>query len=232
MMPYILAGDSWAWKAFTEENYTLQQLTLTDKCLGDYLGKPFHHCITPGHGNLDILDIIVSSKLDPAQPILWVYTEPGRDYGQLVQKSEFGWLQDEDYFTNTLPELHRLTVEHIANTISNPIAFVGGLSDFPTVDIPPHWHVLCHSWQGWIAKHLNSQWFKHGWGASDVGWRMFSNSIIPCKSIVFAWDEQIKEWCWWQDQGYFCHEHPTHLANQLFAKHIQHDFNQWFKKYE
>ena len=45
----------------------------------------------------------------------------------------------------------------------------------------------------------------------------------------FAWDEQIKEWCWWEEQGYFCHEHPSPQANQEFAQYLQPKISSWIK---
>ena len=44
---------------------------------------------------------------------------------------------------------------------------------------------------------------------------------------TFAWDEHIKEWCSWEDAGYFSHEHPTPRANQEFAQDLRSSVERW-----
>ena len=104
------------------------------------------------------------------------------------------------------------------------------MSDIDVAVAESHNFTVLHpSWQAWIAAKLNSEWFSFGWGASDIGWRLHYNNVTPSKTATFAWDEQIKEWCWWEDQGYFCHEHPTPLANAEFAAHLLPTVESWMQ---
>lgn len=231
---YIFAGDSWALKGFTKDNYNLDssQFLSGDKRLADYWPWSYRHCVAPGQGNLACLDKLVSMRVPTDTPIIWIYTEPGRDYQRIYQRPPHEWIEREDLF-----ELRRsmncAIIKEIRMRLHNPIAFIGGLSDIdPKLAQEFDFHVLCSSWQQWIAQTLNSQWFEHGWGAGDVGWRMHSNGIQPGRAATLAWDEQIKEWCWWEEQGYFCHEHPTPRANQEFAEYLKPAVEKWLQQYE
>lgn len=226
---YIFAGDSWALKGFTNENYNRGNAVPEpgDVRLADHWPWPYQHCLAPGAGNLQCLNYILTMRIPKHVPIIWVYTEPGRDYGRIKNAPDHEWIEREDIFS-LRKELDFHIMSDIKTALSNPIAFIGGLSDVD-VELAQSFgfDVLCSSWQRWIAKTLQSKWFVHGWGASDVGWRMHSNSVRPSRAATFAWDEQIKEWCWWEDQGYFCHEHPTPRANQEFAQFLQPQVEQW-----
>ena len=229
-MKIIFAGDSWAVKGYTPENYNLHELLKSDIRLADFWELEYEGYTTPGKGNLDLLDIIQKTNIDPTIPIIWVYTEPGRDYGLITNQSEFNWIADENIFS-IRQELDRVILTKIKSTLKNPIALIGGLSDINTTLAEELGFTVLHSsWQRWIAEKLKSQWFKFGWGASDIGWRANYNNVTPSRAATFAWDEQIKEWCWWEDNGYFCHEHPTPLANQEFAEFIKEDVLVWCKK--
>jgi hypothetical protein len=223
----VFAGDSWALRGFTEENYTYRIPIEGDIRLVDHWKIPYVHCLTPGQGNLSVLDCFLTMKIDPGIPIIWIYTEPGRDYNRITGKEEFDWIKSEDIF-NIRAELDAIILKTVRDRIKNPIGLIGGLSDI-NVDLAESLglDVLHSSWQSWIAKTLNSQWFKQGWGASDVGWRVHSNNVVPSKAATFAWDEQIKEWCWWEENGYFCHEHPTPRANKEFAEYLQPTVEKW-----
>jgi hypothetical protein len=228
-MKYIFAGDSWALKGFTNSNYDIGNNNPMpgDIRLADYWGIEYIHCLAPGRGNLSVLDKL---KLMPNLPIVWVYTEPGRDYGRITKQNEFDWIRSENIF-QLREDLNGIILTTIRNTIPNPIALIGGLSD---VDIKLAndlgYKVLCPSWQLWIAEHLNrKEYFKFGWGACDIGWRADYNNVKPSKAALFAWDELIKEWCMWEDLGYMCHEHPTPLANKEFAEYLKEDVLAWIK---
>jgi hypothetical protein len=225
----VFAGDSWALKGFTEENYAYgnNDPMPGDVRLADHWKLPYVHCLTPGCGNLSTLDRFLGMNIDPSVPVIWVYTEPGRDYGKITGKEEFGWMQSEDIFS-IRAELDAIILKTIRGRIKNPIGLIGGLSDI-NVNLAESlgFTVIHPSWQQWIAKKLESDWFNFGWGASDIGWRMHYNNVIPSKAATFAWDELIKEWCWWADCGYFCHEHPTPLANKEFAKYLQPTVEKW-----
>jgi hypothetical protein len=228
-MKYVFAGDSWASKGFTEQNYqAVGQFDKTDVHLPSFWNMPYQRCIAGGQGNLACLDRLVAMQLPEHVPIIWVYTEPGRDYARITGNPEHEWMQREDLF-ELRNELNSVIIKSIRHTLPNPIAFIGGLSDVPTIPSDCKLHVLHPSWQHWIATTLNSQWFKLGWGAADIGWRMHSNNIVPGKAATFAWDEQIKEWCWWEESGYFCHEHPSPRANKEFAEYLQPKVEQWLK---
>lgn len=230
-MKYIFAGDSWALKGFTEDNYDKgnQQPLPGDTRLADHWYIEYQHALAPGKGNLSVLEKIVAEIKSDSVPIIWVWTEPGRDYGKITGNEEFQWLKSEDIFA-IRNQLARTTIQTIKQTIKNPIAFIGGLSDIdPSLAYEFGYSTIHPSWQRWIAEKLGSTHFNFGWGACDVGWRADYNNVKPSKSALFAWDEQIKEWCWWADQGYFCHEHPTPRANEEFAQYLQPQVEQWLK---
>jgi len=229
---YIFAGDSWALKGFTNDNYGKgNRCPLPgDERLADHWPGPYQHCLTPGQGNLACLDRLISMRVPATVPVIWVWTEPGRDYGRIRNASPHEWIEKEDMFDIRTALNHDIMSE-IHCRVDNPIAFIGGLSDVdPLLAQAFGFDVLCESWQRWIAERLNSQWFKFGWGASDVGWRMHSNGITPSRAATFAWDEQIKEWCWWEENGYFCHEHPTPRANKEFAEYLQPTVEKWINE--
>jgi hypothetical protein len=230
-MKYIFAGDSWALKGFTNDNYDKGNSAPVpgDVRLADHWPWQYKHCLAPGQGNLACLDRLIAMRVPATVPVVWIWTEPGRDYGRVKNAPPHEWIEREDIF-DVRTSLSHAIMSEIQSRVSNPIAFIGGLSDVdPLLTKAFGFDVLCESWQSWIAKTLNSQWFEAGWGASDVGWRMHSDGIVPGRAATFAWDEQIKEWCWWEEQGYFCHEHPTPRANQEFAQYLQPGVEQWLK---
>ena len=228
-MKYIFAGDSWALKGFTEENYDQGNDSPLpgDVRLADHWPWQYCHCLTPGRGNLACLQKLKQMNAAPDVPVVWVFTEPGRDYKAITGNPEFDWIRSEEIF-EIRKELIKQTFVRIKNEVPNPIGFIGGLADID-VELAESlgFTVLHPSWQRWIAETLNSQWFSFGWGASDIGWRANYNNITPSRAATFAWDEQIKEWCWWADQGYFCHEHPTPRANAEFAEYLKPRVEQW-----
>lgn len=228
-MKLIFAGDSWAIKGYTEDNYHHNNLDPmpSDTRMADYWTWSYSGYYRPGYGNLVLLDHLVKNNIDPKTPIIWVYTEPGRDYGRITGRPEFGWIESEDIF-EIRQDLNNQILKSIRETLPNPIGLIGGLSDIE-VDIAKSlgFDILNKSWQGWIAEKMNSQWFQFGWGASDIGWRMHVNNIKPSRAATFAWDEQIKEWCWWQDHGWFCHEHPTPMAHREFALFLKPLIDEW-----
>jgi len=232
MSNIVFAGDSWALKGFTQENYAYGNNNPMegDVRLADHWEIPYVHCLTPGCGNLSVLDRFLVMNVDPAVPVIWVYTEPGRDYRKITGKEEFDWIKSEDIF-NIRTELDATILKTMRERIKNPIGLIGGLSDINVVLAESLGLDVIHpSWQRWISEKLESQWFKFGWGACDVGWRMHSNNVVPSKAATFAWDEQIKEWCWWEENGYFCHEHPTPRANQEFAEFLQPTVEKWLNE--
>jgi hypothetical protein len=224
---FCLVGDSWAWKGYTESNYDRSESLESDRCLADYWQLEYCSVLTPGRGNLEILRKIISKNIDPLLPIVWIYTEPGRDYGTITGGREYGWIESEDIF-QIRRELDRKILARIRQTLSNPVIFIGGLSDINTELASSHgYDVLCPSWQKWIAMKMQSSWFQFGWGASDIGWKTHSDNVKPSRAATFAWDEQIKEWCWWEQHGWFCHEHPSPRANEEFAKELWPAFLRW-----
>lgn len=232
MTKIVFAGDSWALKGYTQENYAYDNRDpmAGDIRLADHWGIPYVLCLTPGHGNLSVLDRFLTMKVDPTVPIIWVYTEPGRDYHKITGKEEFDWIKSEDIF-NIRTKLDATILKTMRKRIKNPIGLIGGLSDINIVLAESLGIDVIHpSWQRWISEKLKSQWFKFGWGACDIGWRMHSNNVVPSKTATFAWDEQIKEWCWWEENGYFCHEHPSPRANEEFAKYLQPTVEKWINE--
>lgn len=229
-MNYIFAGDSWALKGFTEQNHNKGNSAPMpgDVRLADHWPWQYELALAPGKGNLAVLRQILKLQPRPNTPIVWVWTEPGRDYADLhPDQDPHEWMRREDIWA-LRKQLEHATIKIIQQTIPNPIAFIGGLSDIESTE----YTVLEPSWQSWIAKRLNSQYFVRGWGASDIGWRAVHSGVTPGPAATFAWDEQIKEWCWWEEQGYFCHEHPSPRANQEFAEYLQPRVAEWLKQYD
>lgn len=229
MCDFIFAGDSWALKAFTKENYSIgNHNPLPGEIrLADYWPWSYDVCVAPGQGNLSCLKKIQDKNIDPNVPIIWVWTEPGRDYHLVTGRPEFEWIESENIF-EIRKTLEKEIYYQIRNTLPNPIGLIGGLSDI-NINLAQHhgYDVLHPSWQQWIAHTLSSQWFCTGWGAGDIGWRADYNNVRPSKTATFAWDELIKEWCWWEEQGYFCHEHPSLRANQEFADFLKPKIEEW-----
>lgn len=221
----IFAGDSWAIRAFTPENYETRiggYHRPGDVRLAEFWGVDYDLCLAGGQGNLVILDKLVDMKLDNTRPIIWVYTEPGRDYGRITGKPEFEWISSEDIF-NIRHELDVIILKEIRKKLPNPIGFIGGLSDIDVALTESLGFTVLHpSWQHWIARKLNRlEHFTFGWGAADIGWRMHQNNIIPSKVATFAWDDIVKEWWTWEQLGYFYKEHPTPRACQEFAEYLK-----------
>jgi hypothetical protein len=233
MYDFIFAGDSWALKGFTNENYHYENNSPMpgDVRLADHWSWTYDYCLARGRGNLSCMEVFKQKKVDSAVPVIWVFTEPGRDYHIITGRPEFEWIESEDIFV-IRKQLEKETFSRLRDEIKNPIGFIGGLSDVDKEVAEHHGFTVLHpSWQSWIAQRLNSSWFQFGWGASDIGWRANYNSVIPSKTATFAWDEQIKEWCWWEAQGYFCHEHPTPLANKEFAEFLSPTVQDWVNQY-
>jgi len=230
MTQFVYAGDSWALKGFTNDNYNIgnNNPMANDVRMADHWELPYTYCLTPGKGNLSILDKLLRMNIHDNIPIVWIYTEPGRDFGYITGKDEFDWITSEDIFS-IRKELDVYIVNEIKKKIRNPIAFIGGLSDINIELMQQNeFKVLHPSWQQWMAEYLNrTEYFNFGWGACDIGWRADYNNVTPSKTALFAWDELIKEWCMWEDLGFMCHEHPTPLSNKLFADYLQQDVYNW-----
>ena len=232
MTQFIYAGDSWALKGFTNHNYSIgnNDPMIGDIRMADHWGIPYKHCLTPGKGNLSVLRKLLNMNIQEHIPIIWVYTEPGRDYGYITGENEFDWMSSEEIFS-IRKKLDVYIVNEIKKKIRNPIAFIGGLSDVNEDLMQQHnFKVLHPSWQRWMAEYLNrTEYFDFGWGACDIGWRADYNNVKPSKTALFAWDELIKEWCMWEDLGFMCHEHPTPLSNSLFADFLRQDVFNWIE---
>lgn len=227
-MNIIFAGDSWALKGFTFENFDKGNDTPLpgDERMADHWPWSYLLCIAPGQGNLTIMDRIIQANR-PELPVIWIWTEPGRDQMRVTGKDPFAWMKSEDIW-QVRHSLADITMGMIRRSLPNPIGLIGGLSDIEIDLAQKHGFDVIHpSWQKWIANKLHSKWFTFGWGASDIGWRSVYHDVTPSKTATFAWDEQIKEWCWWQDQGYFCHEHPSPRANLEFAQCLLPNITEW-----
>lgn len=229
-MKFLFVGDSWATKGFTEDNYRHQGYNHDDMNLADYWNLPHKKIYKGGSGNLEILDIVLRQNSDSSIPIIWVYTEPGRDYKLITGNEEFEWMRSEDIFS-IRQELDKIILTTMRLKLDNPVGLIGGLSDV-TIDLAKSlgFTVLHDSWQRWISDRLGrTEHFKFGWGASDIGWRMDYNNVKPSKAAVFAWDDLIKEWCMWEELGYFCHEHPTPMSNEQFANYLKPAVIKWLE---
>lgn len=226
----IYAGDSWALKGFTVDNHDRGNLVplLEDRRMSDHWSISYTLCVAPGRGNLSVLDRILAKQIDPGTPIVWIYTEPGRDFGRITGLDDHDWIRSCDIFS-IRQELDEKILKQIRQTLPNPIGLIGGLSDVNETRATELGFTVIHpSWQSWMATRLGREdYFKFGWGASDVGWRQNSHSVRPSAEALFAWDELIKEWCLWEDLGYMCHEHPTPLSNKEFAEYLKNTVISW-----
>ncbi len=226
----IYAGDSWALKGFTETNHDRGNQTPDpeDRRMADHWGMSYVNCLSPGRGNLSVLDRFVSKTVAKTTPVIWIYTEPGRDYGRITGKPDHDWIASSDIFA-IRQELDEIILRRMAEKIPNPVALIGGLSDVnEKLAAKLGFTVLHPSWQRWMSDRVGrTDYFKFGWGASDIGWRQTSNGIRPSREALFAWDELVKEWCLWEDFGYMCHEHPTPKSNQEFAEELRDKVTEW-----
>ena len=229
----IYAGDSWAWKGYTDQNFDKQFALPSDKRMADFWGIPYITAFTTPPSNLRVLDKV--KLLDNKDPVIWIFTEPCRDYNRITGRPEFEWMWHKDFF-KIRKELRMRTLEEIKSTIQNPVALIGGLSDIDTEFAESlGFKVLHSSWQKWIAQKVNNNTSfefgidTQGWGASDIGWRMHEHpDLKPSSQVVFACHRLIQEWCHWETHGYFNHDHPTPKANQEFAEFLRDDVVRWY----
>ncbi len=226
----IYAGDSWALKGFTDQNYNRGNQTpdAEDSRMADHWGLSYTCCLAPGKGNLSVLDRFLSKRVPATTPVIWIYTEPGRDFGRITGRPDHDWIASSDIFA-IRQELDSIILKQMAEKIPNPVGLIGGLSDVnEQLATQLGFTVLHSSWQQWMAGRLGrTDYFRFGWGASDVGWRQSSHGTQPSHEALFAWDELIKEWCIWEDLGYMCHEHPTPMSNQEFAEDLKQTIFAW-----
>lgn len=229
-MTYVFAGDSWAMKAFDDKNWNTGWYQENDFRISDVWQVPYVSCYAPGHGNLECMRRIKALETD--RPIIWVWTEVGRDYGEVYNRPPHEWLQRDDFF-HVRSELTARVLKIIRQELPNPIALIGGLGDIDPAQAYAHgFWVLNPSWQQWTAQRLGSRHFQFGWGAGDVGWRQNYDNITPSRTMTFAWDELIKEWCWWEQQGYMCHEHPTAHSCKEFGTVLKSQVLEWLDRHE
>jgi hypothetical protein len=224
----IYAGDSWAAKAWTDENYQKRHPSVGDVRMADFWEIKYKWMFSNAISNLTVLDRI--AHRGTKDPIVWIYTEPVRDYNRITGAPEFEWISREDFF-EIRKELDEYTLRKIRSTIDNPIALIGGLSDINTVLAESLGFTVLHpSWQQWIAETLDRMdYFEFGWGAADIGWRTGQHpELKPSKTVIFAWDRLIQEWCLWDDLGYFRHDHPTVRANKEFAEFLKPRVIEWY----
>jgi hypothetical protein len=94
---FIFAGDSWALKGFTNENYHYgnNDPMPEDVRLADHWPWTYDYCLTPGRGNISCMQKLQQKKVDPTVPLIWVFTEPGRDYHIITGRPEFEWIESE-----------------------------------------------------------------------------------------------------------------------------------------
>ena len=237
MEKICVVGDSWAIMGYTEENYdTNYDSPLADDVrFTDGMNIQVTDCCKGGKGNLDIMRRCIK-KVHPQLPLVWVFTEPGRDYGYFFgDEKQFDWISNYESFKRR-NDIALQSLEIIQDTLPNPIAFIGGLADIPLSFQPKKNNiVLERSWQKFIFDSLG-EWpnfepiFNFGWGASDVGWRYHHNDVKPCPEVLKLWEEQILIWCRWGEKGMMCHEHPTPLAHKKLGEGIEARIKQWLKK--
>jgi hypothetical protein len=226
-MKFFFIGDSWASKAFTKDNHHDWESNANDVRLSDFWNLDYEFCSLGGKGNLACLDYLVEKNLPQDLPIVWIYTEPGRDYGRITGNNEHKWLLKEEVF-EVRKKLNQTILEEIRNRLPNPIALIGGLSD---VEDANDFTVIHPSWQQWIAKQIKFDKFKFGWGAPDVTWRMKNNKITrPSKQITYACIDWMKFNKEAELQDYMYMYHPGIKATVEFGKYLCPQINDWIEK--
>lgn len=230
-MDLFCVGDSWATKGFDESNHKVY----TDFPFpGDYrftddIGLQVKHHVRGGAGNLRLLDYVNNKMdLDKNVPVLWVFTEPGRDIADVRSVAEHSWIGDENYF-DYRQELGMEVLKKIRHGLTNEICLVGGLSDIPPDAGRLGFHVLEHSWQRMLSQICGDDKFKLGWGASDVGWRHKTQNIKPSKTVLTNCLNQLSIWNNWQNHGLMFGTHPTPSAHKRLADKIKLPLTQWIK---
>lgn len=226
-MKIVFCGDSWASKGYTPANAGRSGYDHlpTDCRLADYWPVEYSLVLSLGQGNLAVLDSLLKQKVDPDTPIIWVYTEPGRDWGRLNNKQDYEWILQDNFF-DIRPELDCTILKTIRAQLPNPIALVGGLSDINKQAADLGFTVLAPSWQQWTADCVGTGSIQ-GWGAADIVWRTHVNDVPPCPSIAAAAVEQLQHWDHWISPGYFYREHPTPKSNKEFAEHLKPKVINW-----
>jgi hypothetical protein len=230
LMRYVFVGDSWAAKGYSLDNWHLSP-TDKDKRLSDYFD--IEHLYIDGgagKGNLDYIDKILSAEISLDLPILWLFTEPGRDYGRLNGTENFGWLERDTEF-ETRDSMMLKILQEIKRLIKNPVALIGALSDVNAIAARELGFTVLHpSWQSWMAQRIGYDKFAQGWGAPDLLWRMKTKEVVsPSKQAVYKSFEWMKFHKQAEQHGYMVMYHPTDRSNQEFAQYLKPDLLQWLK---
>lgn len=229
-MQYFFIGDSWALKGFTEQNHNSYNFDLGAVRLPDFWLLKYQCHSLGGKGNLVCLDYLLDQNLPANLPIVWIYTEPGRDYARITGNIDNnGWLLKEDYFA-IRPELDDYILKKIRNQLPNPIALIGGLSD---VDVKlasnTGFHVLHSSWQKWMAEQIGYK-LDQGWGAPDLMWRMHQDGVNrPAKSITYKCINWLKFNKEAELNDYMCRYHPTPRSCQEFGEYLRPQLINWIE---
>jgi hypothetical protein len=227
-MQYFFIGDSWASKAFNEHNHEEREPNADDVRLSDLWSLDYNYKSLGGKGNLDCMDHVISMNLPPELPIVWIYTEPGRDYARVYNdQNPHGWLTRDDYF-DIRPKLEKQILIKIKNHIPNPIALIGGLSDVD-VDLADSlgYTVIHPSWQQWIATQIGVE-LKQGWGAPDLLWRMHTDNVAqPSKTSTYECLDWLKFYKSAESADYMFMYHPTLRANREFGEYLRPQITEW-----
>ena len=226
---FFFVGDSWASKAFTKDNHKDWESLPGDTRLADFWNLAYDFHSLGGKGNLACLDYLVEKQLPQDLPIVWIYTEPCRDYGRITGNDEYDWLRIDNVF-EIRQELNQHILSTIRNRLPNPIALIGGLSD---IDNASGFTVIHSSWQQWIAEQIKFDNFKFGWGAPDVTWRMHTNKINrPGKKITYACVDWMKFYKEAELQEYMYMFHPGVKATKEFGEYTRPQIQDWIKQYD
>ena len=159
-------------------------------------------------------------------PIIWVFTEPGRDYGRVYNKPQHEWITREDFF-KIRPDLTLEVLKIIRKSLNNEIGLIGGLSDIPLEAKKMGFTILESSWQQKIAIQCGYSDFEIGWGAADIGWRNKSNKIKPSDKVLRKCLKHLKFWnnCAKFDLMFACH--PTVEAHKRLAESLKQTIYSW-----
>jgi hypothetical protein len=174
------------------------------------------------------MDYLISKQLPPDLPIVWVYTEPGRDYARIHNTTDLhGWLMREDYF-KIRPGLEQQILLRIKNHIPNPIALIGGLSDVDTELAESLGYTVIHpSWQQWTADQIGQP-LTCGWGAPDLLWRMHADNVQqPSKALTYECVDWLKFYKAAEKQDYMFMYHPTLKSNREFGEYLRPQITKW-----
>lgn len=213
-------GPSWAVRSFdtvegSEENYTnlLKEWNIDARNLSKL-----------GLSNENCLGIIRRQSLDNCKGIIWVYCEP---ILQVEHEFKQALIEDEDFWA-AREKINQQTFKWM-NELNIPIGLIGGHSDIVHCN-QPNIEVIHPSWQKFLADEVGVD-LEHGWGA-EIAHRYATYEFpgtTPSWACVDLICDTFTSWTKMELTGMFRGCHPTKKGNELFAKEIKSNIDNFIK---